>query len=136
METSNRLCVVSAKKGQVMVKISTGKKLALGADFRLNDERGAEKETWKINVNDDAFKMYTIKTSPQLLNKNKLTWQILCCAIDPKIFGGEIILEIYQNNQPCHLTSPAKWLPNNVAPCAVNIPTRIAGTLSFILKPD
>ncbi|MBM2816403.1 MAG: hypothetical protein HW421_3165 [Ignavibacteria bacterium] len=130
-----RCCIIDAAKGPVTVKIVLSDSLIAGCDFMLADAHGGTIEQWKLTAEANNINRYTIRQNNLALFKDShLSWQMVYCSMNPKTIEGTVEIFLFQGNEVCKITVPAKWQLTNLPPCKLNTPKSFNDSLLFVVK--
>lgn len=132
-----KYCIYQPGGSLLTLRLTVDQSLVTGGDFKIYLPNTNEiKEQWKMAAEDGNWFDKNIYTPPKELHMAKLVFGLLCCSKKASVYSGILSIEFFQNGQPCHLTEPLSWTMTNISPCAINRPTELSGSITFIARVD
>lgn len=133
----SRICILDKDKGLLTLAFKVSKSLAAGAEFKLYKAKDQKNyAAWKMACKDNDSVTYILKKRPEELNRHILSWQILLCSLDPKIYEGIVDIIIMQQGKPCKINIPSSREFKNIPPCQIKRTDKCSESLMFIVRTE
>ena len=133
----SRICILKKDKGLITITLKVSKSLLAGAEFKLYKSKDEKYyAAWKMACKDEDTVEFVLKKRPEDINRHILTWQILLCSMDPKVFEGFTEVNVLQERLPCKINIPTRREMDNIPPCKINKSDKFTESLMFIIRAD
>lgn len=131
----NRMCIINKEEGYVTITFQVSDNMMSGAEFKLYNPKITEPVfTWKMASKNSSKAIFTIKLLPHEIHKFVLTWQVLLCSLNTKIFKAKVQVSASQKGVKCKFNIPAVKEFDNVPPCQINQTDKYTQSMMFVVK--
>lgn len=127
-----RECIVDPMGGPIEVVLMANNTLRAGGEFAIFPEgEGEARSRWKMAAGDSGSHSHPVDLDVATLDRNRMTWQVLVCAVVESLSSGVVEIQVHQDGVSRPLSKAARWKLQEIPVCSSDRTKRITAKLAF-----